>query len=218
MFDFTISYQTRRSNKATNTLSRHPHNEEDLKIGSGSDCEEVEVILYSSVCEVVDTYLNATKVAYDLKKKALLISYVIQPIIEEEDVEEIQSMLNSVSFLNQVIPEDMAEGQKKNFILRLVCPYVAAREKLKSSAIAKINQRLYENTFYTLTVLHCLCINNDVDYHQMILPIRYQVQMIQMLLNGQGHQGMKRTTTLGRECFYCSTMHKDVVGYVRNCP
>ena len=61
-------------------------------------------------------------------------------------MEEIQGMLNSMSVLNQVTPEDMAEEQKKDPILGLVCPYVTAREKL--------NQRLYINTCYNLTDLH----------------------------------------------------------------
>ena len=39
----------------------------------------------------------------------------------EEDVEEIQGMLNSVSVLNHVAPEDMAEEQKRDSIPGLVC-------------------------------------------------------------------------------------------------
>ena len=66
------------------------------KIESGSDCDKAEVISYSSVCEVVGTYLNTTKVSDDLKKEALSISCMIQPVIEEDDVEEIQGMLNSI--------------------------------------------------------------------------------------------------------------------------
>ena len=74
-----------------------------------ADYDEVEVISYSLVCEVVDEYLNTTKVPDDLKKEALSISCMVQSIVEEEDVEEIQVMFNSVSLLNQVTPEDMAE-------------------------------------------------------------------------------------------------------------
>ena len=61
LFDFTIHYQTGRSNKAVNALSRHPHTEEEIKIERGSDCDEVEVISYSSICEVVDEYLSTTR-------------------------------------------------------------------------------------------------------------------------------------------------------------
>ena len=72
-------------------------------------------------------------------------------------------MLNSVSVLNQVTPEDMAEAQKKDPILGSVCPYVSAGEKLKLLAIARIKSKTvwkYLLQFDRLTfkqgVLHCL--------------------------------------------------------------
>ena len=48
-------------------------------------------------------------------------------------------------------------------------------------------------------VLHWLYINNDVEYHQMIPLISYQVQVLQMLHDGQGHQGVDWTIALCRE-------------------
>ena len=122
-------------------MNRYPHTKEEIDKERGSDCDEVEVISYSSVCEVVDDYLNTTKVPDDLEKKAQSISCAIQPIVEEEDVEEIQGMLNSVSVLNQVTLEDMVEEQKRDSILGLVCQYVTAGEKLKTSAISKIKSK-----------------------------------------------------------------------------
>ena len=119
LFHFTIHYWTGRSNKATDALSRHPYNDEPI-IESGSDCDEVEVISYSSVCEVVDTYSGTTKVPDDLKKEALSISCPIQPIIEE-DAEKMKAMLNSVSVLNQVTPEDMAEERLYSQISLSIC-------------------------------------------------------------------------------------------------
>ena len=61
--------------------------------------------------------------------------------MEEEDAEEIQGMLISVSVLNQVTPKDMAGEQKRDSILCLVCQYVTAREKLKTLAISKIKSK-----------------------------------------------------------------------------
>ena len=61
--------------------------------------------------------------------------------MEEEDAEEIKGMLNSVSVLNQVTPEDIVEEQKRDSILSLVCQYVTAREKLKTLAISKIKSK-----------------------------------------------------------------------------
>ena len=128
-------------------------------------------------------------------------------------LDKIESMLNSVPVLNQVTPEDMVEEQKRDPIHGLVCPYVTAREKLKSLAIAKIKSKAvwkYLLQFDRLTfkqgVLHQFYINNDVEYHQMILPLKYQVQVLQMLYGSQGHQGIERTTALCREHFYWNTM------------
>ena len=59
-----------------------------IQKSSDSDSDEVEVILYSSVCEVVNLYLDATKIPDDLKNEALSISCALQPIIEGEDAEE----------------------------------------------------------------------------------------------------------------------------------
>ena len=141
LFDFTIHYRTGRSNRAANSLSRHPCTQEEINQERGSDCDEVEVISYSLVCEVVNGYLKTTKVPDDLKKEAQSISCTIQPIMEEEDAEEIKGLLNSVSVLNQVTAEDMVEEQKRDSILSLVCQYVTTREKLKTLAISKIKSK-----------------------------------------------------------------------------
>ena len=117
LFAFPINYQTGRSYKAADVWSRHSHTEEETKIERGSDCNEVKVISYSLICEVVDEFINTTKVPDDLKKETLSISCTVQSIVKEEDVEEIQGMLNSVSVLNQVIPEDMLEEQRDTLYL-----------------------------------------------------------------------------------------------------
>ena len=52
----------------------------------------------------------------------------------------------------------------------------------------------------------------------MILSIKYQVQVLQILHDGQGHQGMERTIAFCREHFYWNNMYKDVAEYVKNCP
>ena len=51
----------------------------------------------------------------------------------------------------------------------------------------------------------------------MILLIPYQAQMLQMLHDGQGHQGVDQTIALCREQFYWNTMYKDVAEYVKVC-
>ena len=56
-----------------------------------------------------------------------------------------------MSVLNQVTSEDMAEEQKRDPILGLVCQYVTVREKLKSLAIAKIKSKAIQKYLLHLT-------------------------------------------------------------------
>ena len=74
LFDFTIHYRTGRYNRAANALIRHPHIGEEINQERGSDCNQVEVILCSLVCEVVEKILNTTKVPDDVKTEGQSIS------------------------------------------------------------------------------------------------------------------------------------------------
>ena len=196
LFDFTIKYQTGHSNRAADTLSHHPFNpscnfdnestdsDEVEVISYSTTCNEVETIPYSVVCEALDQCLNGSKIPKVLKQEEQDISCVVQSIVEEEDkqneeeLKEIVSKLNAVSIFGKVSPEEMKEEQQKDPILGLVYKQVTAGKKLKTSAITKIKSkavRKYLLQFEWLTlkkgVLHQLYINNDVKYHQLILPI-----------------------------------------------
>ena len=103
----------------------------------------------------------------------------------------------------------MKEEQQKDPIFELVYKQVTAGKKLKTSTIAKVKSkavRKYVLQFDQLTlkkgVLHHLYINNDVQYHQMILSIKYQAQVLCLLHNGQGHQGLECTLALCQGRFY----------------
>ena len=243
LFDFTIKYQTGHSNRAADALSHHPFNpscnfdtestdsDEVEVICYSATCNEVETIPYSVVCEALDQCLNGSKIPEVLKQEAQDISCVVQSIVEEEDIQneeelkEIVSKVNAVSVFGKVSPEEMKEEQQKDPILRLVYKYLTASEKPKTSVIAKMKSkavRKYLLQFERLTlkkdVLHQLYINNDVEYHQLILPIKYQAQVLKLLHNGQGHQGLERTLALCWERFYWNTMFQDVSNYVKTCP
>ena len=67
-------------------------------------------------------------------------------------------------------------------------------------------------------VLHGLFIINDVECDQMVLPLKYQAQMLQLLHDAQGHQGIERTVALCWEQFYWNTMLQDAIKYLKDCP
>ena len=188
-------------------------------ISYSAACNEVETIPYLLVCEALDQWLNGSKIPEVLKQEAQDISCVVQSIVEEEDkqyeeeLKEICSEVNAVSIFGKVSPDEMKEEQQKDLILGLVYKYVTACEKPKTLAITKINSkavRKYLLQFEQLTlkrgVLHHLYINNDVEYHHMVLPIKYQAQVLKLLHDGQGHQGLERTLALCQERFYWNTM------------
>ena len=243
LFDFTIKYQTGHSNRAADALSHRPFNPSCDFETESTDSDEVEVISYSAtsnevetipysvVCEALDQCLNGSKIPEVLKQEAQDISCAVQTIVEEEDklyeeeLKEVVSEINAVSIFGNISPEDMKEEQQKDPILGLVYKYVTASEKPKTSAITKIKSkavRKYLLQFERLTlkkgVLHRLYINNDVKYHQMVLPLKYQAQVLKLLHDGQGHQGLERTLALCWERFYWNTMFQDVSEYVKTCP
>ena len=207
LFDFVIKYQTGRSNRATDALSHRPFNPscDESFSESEANSDECEVISYSSVCEAVDLCLNSTKIPKDLKQGVQDISCAI---MEEEDINEneIVSNINAVSTFEHVTPKQMAEEQQKDPTLELVYELVTAGEKPKTSAIAKIKSKALQKyllQFEGLTlkkgVLHQLYIHNDVEFHQMVLPIKYQAQVLRRLHDGQGPQVIERAIALCQE-------------------
>ena len=240
LFDFTIKYQTGHSNRAANALSHCPFNPScDFKTES-TDSNEVEVISYSATCngvetipyslvyEALDQCLNGSKIPKVLKQEAQQISCAAQSIAEEEykkEINEIVSGIDAVSLFGKVSQEEMKEEQQKDPILKLVYKQVTAGKKPKTSTIAKIKSKavrkyLLQFDWPTLRkgVLHWLYINNNVEYHQLILPIKYQAQVLNLLHDGQGNQGLECTLALCWERFYWNTMFQDVTNYVKTCP
>ena len=142
LFDFTIKYQTGRSNRAADALSRCPFNPsfDNSFSESETDSDECEVISYSSVCEAVDLCLNSAKIPEDLKQQVQDIGCAI---IEEEDINEsdIVSEINAVSTFEHITPQQMSEEQQKDPTLELVYQLVTAGEKPKTLAIAKIKSK-----------------------------------------------------------------------------
>ena len=149
-------------------------------------------------------------------------------ILEEEDkqdIDKIVSIVDAVSIFGKVLLEEMKQEQQKDLIFELVYKQVTAGKKPKISAIDKVKSkavRKYLLQFDQLTlkkvVLHHLYINNDVEYHQLILPVKYQALVLSLLHDGKGHQGLECTLALCQERFYWNIMFQDVTNYVKNCP
>ena len=66
-------------------------------------------------------------------------------------------------------------------------------------------------------VLHQIYTSNDVESHQLVLPLYYHKAVLCMLHDDYGHQGLDQTLALVRGRFHWSTMNHDGTEYVTNC-
>ena len=117
----------------------------------------------------------------------------------------------------------MCEEQQKDPTLELVYKLVTAGEKPKTLPIAKIKSKAVQKyllQFDRLTlkkgVLHRLYIHNDVEFHQMVLPIKYQAQVLHLLHDGQGHQGIERTIASAGSDFNGTQCSKTLPNMLKN--
>ena len=224
LFNFTIKYHTGHSNRAPDALSHYPFNP-SCDFESKTDSNKVNVISYSSVCEAIDQCLNSSKIPKDLKQEGKDISCVVQSIVEGKDKDKIVSTLIAVSLFEKVTPKKLWRNIRNTQYSKLVYQHITAGEKPKPSAIAKMKSKAvrkyllqFDRLIIKSGVLYCLYINNDVEYHQVVLPVKYQAQVLHLLYDCQGHQGVECTPASCWERFYWNTMFCNVTNYVKNCP
>ena len=68
------------------------HINPDSSLEHDKHSDEVDVISYSSVCEIKDLHLNGTKVSSDLKTAIQKISCVVEPLVEEKGQQKFQQV------------------------------------------------------------------------------------------------------------------------------
>ena len=140
------------------------------------------------------------------------------------EIPSIQASVNSIAVFNQISPEIMAQHQCSDNQLSLAYQYVEDGKKPTNKSIYKVRSKSSRKLllgFSRLTlkqgVLHWLYINNDEEYHQLVLPECYRGKVLKSLHDDMGHQGIERTLALLRERFYWPTMSQDASDYVTNC-
>ena len=139
-------------------------------------------------------------------------------------IPNLTAQTRAVSVFDQVPLATMAKAQLTDSVLGLVIPFIRKGVKPKVSVIAKIRckaARKYLLQFDRLVmkkgVLHHIYFSNDVETHQLVLPLKYHNTVLRMLHDDYGHQGLDQTLALVRERFYWSTMNHDPTEYVTNC-
>ena len=131
---------------------------------------------------------------------------------EFHTVPDLTVQTSAVLVFDQVPPATMAEAQSKDSVLGLVIPFMCKRVKPKGSVISKIKCKaaqkyLLQSDLLVLKqgVLHQIYIINDMETHQLVLPLKCHEAVLHMLHDDYGHQGLDWTLALVREKFYWST-------------
>ena len=66
-------------------------------------------------------------------------------------------------------------------------------------------------------MLHRVYEQDGAKYHQLILPLEFRAQAMELLHDQQGHQAVECTLLLVCERFYWSTLLQDITRWVKNC-
>ena len=220
LYDFDIVYRTGRSNNVADALSRRPAD-------SGSDNEvtdeeeEWTAISYQTVCETLDIPLGGTKLSLELRAR---LQTVDTAHVELGEAEPIEVTTNYVSVFNTVLPETMAQYQRADNQIGPVIKWIESGTPPSKSDLYEIRSKLTRKMLYQFDrlilkegVLHRLYIDQDMEFHQLVLPQRYYSKILKAVHDDMGHQALDRTLSLLRERVYWPTMAQDACEWVKGC-
>ena len=239
LYDFDIVYRTGKSNLVADALSRRPESPSSNNRGreDNSD-EEWETISYpitntgkfygdhntiSSrvIFQELTGVIGGVKISHDLRERIEMVGTAYEDMGEGESL-SIQS--NVVELFSHITPEQMAEFQGLDNQIGPISQWVKDGKSPSKSILYRIKSKVTRKLFYQLDrlvlkqgVLHHLYINEDMEYHQLVLPQRLQGRVLRSVHDDMGHQGLERTLELLRERVYWPTMANNAAQWVSHC-
>ena len=228
LFNFNIIYRLGKSNQATDALSQCP--EPNCKLesdDSDNNSDDPVMLTYATICDIIKPVLGDTKIPFTIKKKAQAANNLLEgekSMPKFHAIPDLTAQTSAVSVFDQVPPATMAKAQLKDSVLGLVIPFIHKGVKPKVSVTAKIRCKAaqkyllqFDRLVLKQGVLHHIYISNDVETHQLVLPLEYHETVLCMQHDDYVHQGLDRTLAFVRERFYWNMMNHDATEYVTNC-
>ena len=239
LYNFDIVYRTGKSNLVTDALSQRLESPSSNTRERGDDSdEEWEAISYpvtntgkfysdhntissQVIFQELTEVIGGVKISHDLKERIEMVGTTYEDMGERELL-SIQS--NVIELFSHITPEQMAEFQGSDNQIGPILQWVKDGKFPSKSILYCVKSKATRKLFYQLDrlvlkqgVLHHLYINEDMEYHQLVLPQRLQGRVLQSVYNDMGHQGLERTLELLRERVYWPTMAGDASRWVSHC-
>ena len=187
MYDFSIRYRTGKTNQAADALSRLPKSGIDLPA-------DVSLIIME---DVIHTSSNAHTAVVDCNTIYTLPKY------DSEDVKKMQS-------------DDPVIGQFLKYFETGVKPTRAERQKENRQVLDMVRQ--WDRMKFVDGVLRRQVNDpNEGLLRQLVLPQCLKAEVLRLLHDQAGHQGIERTTTLVQRRFYWPGLFKDVTLFCKTC-
>ena len=183
LFNFIIIYRSGKTNQAIDALSQCPEPNYKLESDRDRNSDDPVMLSYATIYNIIELVLGDTKIPFNIKRKAQAASNSLEGeknIPEFHAIPDLTAQTSAVSVFDQVPPATMAKAQCKDSVLGLVIPYIHKGVKPKGLVIAKIRCKAaqkYLLQFNRLVlkqgVLHHIYISNNVETHQLVLPLEY---------------------------------------------
>ena len=116
LFDFEIKYRAGKSNQAADALSRQPGNPYSSSESSDGE-EEWDTISYEMVCQILNYHPSSAKLPYHVKHEIqtnIADVEVANSTINIKSTNIIKAQLQEVKLFDSIMPDQMAELQKKD--------------------------------------------------------------------------------------------------------
>ena len=239
LYDFDIIYRTGKSNLVADALSRQPESSSSNSGGKEDNSdEEWEAISYpitnirkfygdhntissEVISQELTGLIGGVKISHDLKERIEMMGTAYEDMGGGELL-SVQS--NVVELFSHITPEQMAEFQGSDNQIGPVLQWIKDGKFPSKSILYRIKSKATRKLFHQLDrlalkqgVLHRLYINEDMEYHQLVLPQRLQGRVLRSVHDDMGHQGLERTLELLRERVYWPMMANDAAQWVSHC-
>ena len=191
----------------------------DMEILSNTESDWYKTISYAVMCDDLSEVIKGEKLPLDLKR-------AVQAEISQQapDSRKINVHSGMVDVLSRVTPSMMKEAQEEDIDISKTIHYVKSGKKPMLAQIRKVKLRpvqrylcQFERLVFRQGVLHRVYEQDGAKYHQLILPLEFRAQAMELLHNQQGHQAVECMLQLVCERFYWSTLLHDITSLVKNC-